>query len=355
MIKPSLPDNESERLAALQRYQILDTAREPAFDDLALIASTLCGTPMGAVTLIDADRQWFKALCGNDTRHTPRDESFCGHAIVDPEALMVVEDAASDRRFHDNPAVLNAPYVRFYAGAPLLSSDGYALGTLCVFDTQPRQLTSAQADALWALARQVSRLLEMRRLAAKLTQMEEQRRGYEARLQHYQQQLEQSNAELRELSTTDALTGLANRRSLTLALGRLLEDGTAEVAVAIIDVDHFKRVNDAQGHAEGDRALVELAALFKRQAGPGELIARYGGEEFVFVMRGLSAEHAVARCERLRTAVAYMQLGYPVSVSIGVAAHAPGEAYGSVLQRADKALYRAKHEGRNRVVLAPPA
>lgn len=137
MIKPALPTNEAERLAALQRYRILDTPREQAFDDLVTIARAICGTSMGAVSLIDGERQWFKSLQGMDGEQTPREEAFCAHAILRPADLTVVEDALQDARFRGNPSVTDDPFIRFYAGAPLLSSDGYALGTLCVFDTNP--------------------------------------------------------------------------------------------------------------------------------------------------------------------------------------------------------------------------
>ena len=138
MIKPALPANETERIAALQRYRVLDTAREQEFDDLVTIARTICGTPMGAVTLIDRDRQWFKSLQGLDGEQTPCDEAFCAHTILKPEELTVVADARQDQRFSGNPSVLGDPHIRFYAGAPLLSSDGYALAR-CACSTRCRR------------------------------------------------------------------------------------------------------------------------------------------------------------------------------------------------------------------------
>lgn len=157
-----MPTNESERLKALHQYKILDTDPEQAFDDLALIASQICGTPIALITLIDADRQWFKAHIGTAVQETARSLSFCSHAI-EHEGLFTVPDATLDPRFRDNPLVKGEPHIRFYAGSPLASRDGYALGTLCVVDFVPRTLTPAQNEALTALKRQVSAQLELRR------------------------------------------------------------------------------------------------------------------------------------------------------------------------------------------------
>jgi anti-sigma regulatory factor (Ser/Thr protein kinase) len=153
---------EADRLAALRRYRILDTDPEQRFDDLALLASQICGTPMALISLIDGDRQWFKARVGLAVVQTPRDVAFCAKAIEQP-GLFVVPDALEDPRFCDNPFVRQEPHIRFYAGAPLVTADGFALGTLCVLDQKPRTLTAAQKSALEALKRQVIAQLELRR------------------------------------------------------------------------------------------------------------------------------------------------------------------------------------------------
>ena len=153
---------EADRLAALRRYSILDTDPEQRFDDLALLASQICGTPMALISLIDGDRQWFKARVGVAVAQTPRDVAFCARAIEQP-GLFIVPDALEDPRFRDNPFVREEPHIRFYAGAPLVTADGFALGTLCVLDRKPRTLTAAQAAALEALKRQVIAQLELRR------------------------------------------------------------------------------------------------------------------------------------------------------------------------------------------------
>lgn len=161
-MRAPLPKNEQRRLLALRRFHILDTLPEQSFDDLAQLAKLICNTSMALITLIDDDRQWFKSCLGLEGTETPRDLAFCAHAIINPEQLLIVEDATQDVRFADHPAVTGEPYIRFYAGAPLVTDEGDALGTLCVVDTEPRQLTRLQLDTLRLLARQVMQLLQLR-------------------------------------------------------------------------------------------------------------------------------------------------------------------------------------------------
>jgi GAF domain-containing protein len=159
---------EAERLRALAEYNVLDSAPEEAFDDLTTLAALICGVEMALVTIVDEHRQWFKARRGLDLQETPREHSFCAHAIREPQNLMIVSDATRDERFARNPYVTGRPNIRFYAGAPLLSHQGAALGTLCVLHHTPRQLTPEQLHALRILGRQASYLLELRRVTAAL-------------------------------------------------------------------------------------------------------------------------------------------------------------------------------------------
>lgn len=171
--KVPLPEDEQDRLRALRSYDILDTLPERAYDDITAMASQIAQTPVALVSLVDEDRQWFKSAVGLDATETPRNVAFCAHAITEPDRLFEVKDASKDKRFADNPLVTDDPRIRFYAGAPLTTADGHALGTLCVIDKKPRELTPEQSASLRALSRQVVAQLELRRSVAELKAREE--------------------------------------------------------------------------------------------------------------------------------------------------------------------------------------
>lgn len=164
MIAPATPINETTRLKALEDYRILDTLPEQDFDDITRIAAHVCNTPISLLSLLDPHRQWFKSHFGLQVQETPRQFSFCGHAILSPQEPFIVENAKLDHRFFDNPLIIGDPYIAFYAGIPLVTHDGYALGTLNVIDTQPRRLSHEQLTVLKALSRQVMKLFELRLL-----------------------------------------------------------------------------------------------------------------------------------------------------------------------------------------------
>jgi GAF domain-containing protein len=164
------PANEAERLTALQQYRVLDTLPEAVYDDLVFIASQICQTPIALVSLVDGDRQWFKAKVGLDAEQTPRDLAFCAHAILQPDEVFQVPDATRDERFNTNPLVTSDPSIRFYAGVPLVTADGLAVGTLCAIDRTPRELSVDQQRALRALSREVMMQMELRRTIASLEQ-----------------------------------------------------------------------------------------------------------------------------------------------------------------------------------------
>ena len=355
MLAAPLPDNEDARVAELHALDILDSAPERHYDDLVRIASAICGTPIGFVSLVDRDRQWFKARLGIDVSETPREVSFCAHALEDPSHVLVVPDATRDPRFADNPLVTGGPNIRFYAGAPLVTASGSVLGTLCVIDRKPRELEPFQYEALQALSRQVTALLELRRATRQLQQQLAEREWYEAQLKRQQEELELRNADLSEQARTDALTGLVNRRALDAALENAIAGasptGGRSLALAFIDIDHFKTINDLHGHGEGDRVLTVLARLLQTHRGAGGVAARFGGDEFALMLPDASQEAAELQCEYLREAVASELMELQASISVGLAMLRAGETVHEFCVRADEALYQAKTGGRNRVAV----
>lgn len=356
MIKPEKPHDEDARLAALRSYNVLDSEREESYDDLVAIAAAVCDVGHAAISLIDSERQWVKAGLGVPEGLISRDESLCAHAILDSDQLMVVRDASVDERFQGNPLITAEDGIRFYAGAPLVTPDGHAIGTLCVFDSCPGDLDESQQRTLHALSRQVTHLFELRRTNKLLNLHIIDRAWYEEQLHRYHEQLESRNADLVEQTRTDPLTDLPNRRAfdaaLETAIGKCVDSGSP-LSVAVLDIDHFKLVNDLHGHAEGDQVLVQLAKLLKAQFSGGGMAARHGGEEFVMLFPAATLQQASLQCEFLRQSVLVLPLGLPVTVSIGVAQLKPRhDDSASLLKRADEAMYAAKNNGRNRVSLA---
>jgi signal transduction histidine kinase len=251
-MRPPAPLDEAERLRILHELDVLDTDPEVDYDDVVSLAAHICGVPMSLVSLVDADRQWFKARIGLDATETSRDVSFCAHAILGKD-LMVVPDALADRRFADNPAVRQDPGVRFYAGAPLVTTDGHALGTLCVVDAVPRRLSLGQLQALRALARQVTAQLELRRYGSLLAR-----------------NLARLHALERHLDDLGALAGLL--RGPLIALRQGLDDRRIDWDAAIMPhAEPFGRLLDELLHLAGPAPAaalhlrdVDLATLTQR-------------------------------------------------------------------------------------------
>jgi GAF domain-containing protein len=187
-MKAPIPKNDKKRLAVLWQYDVLDTVPEQVFDDLADLAASICEAPVVLITLVDEKRQWFKSKTGISVKETSRDVSFCGHAIMQHE-LFIVPDATKDDRFADNPLVTSNPKIRFYAGAPLITPDGYPLGTLCVIDKVPRTLRPDQKRALEILSRHVMTQLELRRHALELSRADAERDSIRKALQKVEAEL----------------------------------------------------------------------------------------------------------------------------------------------------------------------
>jgi diguanylate cyclase (GGDEF)-like protein len=319
------PNNEVERLAALHAYEILDTACEDAFDNIVHLAADLTGSPISVISLIDADRQWFKAQVGLNETEVPRTESFCAHAILNPHEALVVADATLDPRFADLPAA-QADGIRFYAGVPLVNPEGLALGTLCVADTMQRVMSDAHRTIMRRLAETVVTTLELRRAMNRV----------------------------RDLALADPLTGIGNRAAFIDALERTIARQKRHgdsFALLYLDLDGFKGVNDGLGHAAGDSVLREVAATLIATLRREDVAARIGGDEFAAILIGNVGETEKA-AERVRAAIVSRMVshGWPVTASIGAVSFTavPKDA-DSALAKADVLMYLAKKLGKNRV------
>jgi diguanylate cyclase (GGDEF)-like protein len=327
-----VPRHELSRLMALANYGILDTVPESSYDDIVHLASYIFDAPISLVTLVDADRQWFKARQGLSVPETPRDQAFCAHAICEPDTVMVVEDALQDTRFAGNPLVQGDPHIRFYAGAPLVTPEGYAIGTLCVIDREPRQVTAAQKQALQTLARNLITIMEL---------------GLRTR------HLEGSNKLLERISLTDALTGVGNRHSFDKRLEEEAERSQRNghlLSLMLLDIDHFKAFNDSFGHLCGDELLRRFGKMLDETVRVSDCVYRYGGEEFVVLLPDTDTNGALIIASRLREAVLAAEWPCrPITISIGVASTAGTTDAVTLVEQADKAMYWVKQHGRNAV------
>jgi diguanylate cyclase (GGDEF)-like protein len=341
MLSPEMPSDEVLRQQSLDDNELLDTPADPYLDTLVRVIREVFAVKTVLVSLIDHDRQWFKSRIGIDISETPRDISFCGHAILDAQPL-VVEDACSDPRFHDNPVVTGDPYVRFYAGQPLFSEEGQPLGTLCLLDPGPRRLTDKQLRLFTDMAMLVEGYLKLRNVGAQTEQLR-------AALSREQRK-----------TMLDPLTQLWNRAGLShfLPLHQQQADELGlKLGVLFCDLDYFKKVNDNHGHAAGDQVLWETARRINAAVRPQDVVTRSGGEEFVVLLQVHDQHELLQIAERIRSAmnkepVTIEALQLNLTISIGAALHAPQEPPTTTVKRADQALYQAKGNGRNRVELA---
>jgi len=320
-----LPENESKRLQAVRSYDILDTPTEVDFDALARIAAHAFKTPAAVIGLMDSDRLWFKSRFGLDVPQLDRQIAFCAYTIMKPGELLVIEDLQQDARCSQNPLVTQAPHLRFYAGAPLIDPNGYALGTLAVVDVQPRTLTEEQRAVLRDLSTLVITALESRRQAIQLGR----------------------------LAMTDHLTGLANKaqfeRTLQAEMSHAQRTGEP-FTMLYMDLDGFKAVNDTRGHAAGDEVLFEIARRLESQIRAGDVLARLGGDEFAVFLRQGTQESAETLARRIAEAVLEpIRLSngdrVNVGISVGMAAYSKNiDCIATLLALADQALYEEKRK-----------
>ena len=363
MQKPEIPVDEAKRLAALYATNLFGTGPEEAFDRITRMAAKLLDVPTALVSLVGSDVQWFKSRCGFAAQYTSRDVSFCGHAILS-DAPLVVPDAAGDPRFADNPIVTGAPFIRFYAGVQLYSVERAKLGTLCIIDTRPREIGEAELAELHELARMVEELIYHRQLAFAAQELHAQLHAQlHDNLQHDapSAQLASAADQVEFLLTHDTLTGLANRQALLRAIRAGIDEWRSRGAAAVVaclNIDRFKRINEALGHAAGDEVLVAVTRSLKAHLAPGETLARTGNDEFVLVLdqSGANVEPAglTARLRRLMDTVHHSVFwsGHEIALtcSIGFTCFPQdGEDADMLLNNAAAAMRHAKALGGARI------
>ncbi|NVK87093.1 MAG: sensor domain-containing diguanylate cyclase [Gammaproteobacteria bacterium] len=315
MIEASIPSNEQHRLEILNSLNILDSDRNERFDRITRLATRVFNVGISLVSLIDKDRQWFKSEIGLETKETDRAISFCGHAINSSE-ILIVEDAQNDVRFHDNPLVINAPFIRFYAGCPLKYRDGTVLGTLCIIDAMPREFTDEDRQLLRDLAAMV----------------------------------ENEIAAL-ELATTDELTKIANRRAFFSVAQSLLKVCERKpdtcFSIAFFDLNDFKFINDNLGHDAGDDVLITFANKLQQSFRVCDIVARIGGDEFAVLYaheKKEQIENAVQRFEKSINQFNRNRIDYQIKYSVGVVEFSckDNPSLDAMLSKADSLMYQQK-------------
>jgi len=284
MLAAPKPENESARVATLRTLRILDTPPEERFDRLTRLARYMFDIPIALVSLVDENRQWFKSCAGLEARETTRDVSFCAHAILNDDILLI-PDARADSRFHDNPLVTGEPRIRFYAGQPLTITNGAKLGTLCLIDTRPRLFDVEQRGLL----RDLAHIAEQELAAIELATVDDltlipNRRGFEALAQH----------------ALNVCKRMGHRASLLF-----------------FDLDGFKQINDTYGHGEGDRALATFAAALRTALRETDVLGRLGGDEFVALLTDADEDQTTRALGRLRDALASERAAYAIRFSVG--------------------------------------
>ena len=295
-----LPANEDERVAALLALRLMETQRTEEFDIFPGLASALCSTPIAAISLVDRDRQWFKASVGLEASETSRDVSFCAHAILQPDEILYVPDATQDERFVDNPLVTGDFHLRFYAGMPIMGPTGHAVGVICVIDRTPRQIEPAILEQLRRMAVGVGSAMR----------------------------LHASVQELRSLVVTDPLTGLANRMGLSERLHaasvHTKPGSPGNLGLLLLNLDGFKSINDRFGHAGGDAVLREVGLRLRRVARAGDTVARFSGDEFALLAEDVpDVFHLNVLAGHIHAALAepfsIQRQAVPLRASIGIA------------------------------------
>lgn len=314
--EPTIPADESCRLAEVVSLSLLDSERDERFDRVTRLARRLFDVEVALVTLVDADRQWFLSKAGTGIVETARETSFCGHALHSDEVLHV-SDASTDERFADNPLVTDDPAIRFYAGQPIRGPGGSRLGTLCLIDSNPRDLTTDEAASLRDLAGIV-----------------------------------EDEIAATQAGTIDQLTGLTNRRGFTFVGHKILDvcrRTGRNATVLFLDLDGLKEINDGSGHRAGDRALAHFARILEETYRTSDVVARLGGDEFAVLLTDTAAPDPAI--DKLRAALRRFNESaaedFELRASAGSASLSPAGAASleALLERADADMYADKHRG----------
>lgn len=314
---------EIDRLAALEAFDLLDTPRDEGLDRIVGLIREIFSVEIGIVSLIDAHRQWYKSCAGLAAEEVPREDTFCRY-VIDIEEPIVVQDATRDSRFAEHPAVTGESHIRFYAGVPLRTKAGHVIGTVCAIDRRPRSFGNRDLTILTGLAG-----VSMDRIT------------------------------LLQSAATDSLTEALTRRAFKQEADQLISLALRhqhDISCIVLDVDHFKSVNDTHGHAAGDEVLKNVAATCKGALRAGDLLGRLGGEEFAILLPHVDREGALAVAEKVRALIAAQTVDtgeqrLSVTASFGVSALSIiGKDIETLLAQADAAMYKAKHTGRNRCV-----
>lgn len=317
MIAPEIPENERERLEQLHELGLVDTDPEPRFDRITRLARRIFDVPVALVSLVDADRQFFKSHPGLDVSETPREISICGYAILGDD-VFYVPDTSRDDRFSGNPLTTGESGVRFYAGCPISGPGGATVGTLCIVDFAPRVLTEADTQSLRDLAGIVEKELDSARIA-----------------------------------TVDALTGISNRIGFEAAaqtLLRICRRRRLGATLIVLNLDDFRSVNDRLGHHAGDALLVELVELLRTTLGEDAVFGRIGGDEFSVILCEVAGEATAER--RIEEAIARRNRRSgefaPMRVSMGSVRYEPDsrDSLDLLMCRADAAMLEAKRAAR---------
>lgn len=292
MFTPEKPANEAERLAALMQLGILDTNPEERFDRITRIATRLFDVPIAVVSFVESERQWIKSAQGFDIQETPRSTSFCAHAILSND-FMLVEDLTKDSRFYDHPFVTGYPYFKFYLGCPL-KVNSYNVGVLCLLDNKPRNADEFDPNSVHALAQMV------------------------------QIELENIN-----LATTDKLTGLSNRLGLLQVgnyLFRLCQRENKPFSLLFLDLDKFKRINDTYGYSEGNKILKIFADILLQNFRKHDVIARLESDKFCVFCSNLNLVDVQVIIRKIHAALEEeVTNGYSIGFSVGCAQYHPEE------------------------------